>query len=83
MDGELRDSVLAFQPLSLGRESIRLGRIPVGEIGPVNDPRSLYAVCFRIDLPFASSSAWMPAHNLDDARRQAIERINEWITLSC
>lgn len=79
MIGELHDGVVAFEPLSPGRESIMLGLVPVGEIGPVHDPRSLYPVCFRIALPYASSAAWMPARDIADARRQALIRINDWL----
>lgn len=79
MAGELHEGVVAFRALSPGRESIMLGRVPVGEIGPVHDPRSLYAVCFRINLPFTSSAAWMPARDLDDAHRQALGKINDWL----
>jgi len=79
MAGELHDGIVAFRPLSPGREQIVLGRIPVGEVGPVHDPRSQYPVCFRISLPYASSSAWMPARSIEDARHQAIEKINDWL----
>jgi hypothetical protein len=79
MSGELHEGVVAFANASAGRETIKLGRIPVGEIGPVHDPRSLYPVCFRINLPHASSTAWMPARDLDDARTQALEKINDWL----
>jgi hypothetical protein len=79
MGGELHDGVVAFRALSPGRESIVLGKIPVGEIGPVHDPRSLYPVCFRIGLPYASSSAWMPARSIEDARAQAVDKIGHWL----
>lgn len=79
MAGETHEGVVAFKPLSSGREAVMLGRVPVGEIGPVHDPRSLFSVCFRIDLPLASSSAWMPARDVGDAHRQAIEKINDWL----
>lgn len=79
MGRELHDGVVAFEPLSPGREAVMLGRVPVGEIGPVHDPRSQYPVCFRINLPFASSAAWMPARDLPDAHRQALQRINDWL----
>lgn len=77
--GELHDGVVAFRPLSPGREQIVLGRIPIGEIGPVHDPRSLYPVCFRIGLPYASSKAWIPARSIEDAQRQALGQINDWL----
>ena len=79
MPGKPHDGVVAFQPASPGRETILLGRVPVGEIGPVHDPRSLYPVCFRISLPFASSAAWMPARDIADAQRQALQKINDWL----
>lgn len=79
MGGELHDGVVAFRPLTPGREQIVLGRIPVGEIGPVHDPRSLYPVCFRLDLPLASSTAWMPARDVRDAQHQALDKINDWL----
>lgn len=79
MGGELHDGVVAFRPLTPGREQIVLGKIPVGEIGPVHDPRSLYSTCFRIDLPFLSSRAWQPARDVDDARRQVLDKINHWL----
>ncbi len=79
MSGELHDGVVAFRPLTPGREQIVLGRVPVGEISPVHDPRSLYRVCFRLDLPLASSTAWMPARDVDDAQRQALDKINDWL----
>jgi hypothetical protein len=51
MGGELHDGVVAFEPLSPGRESIMLGRVQVGEISPSTDPRSRVPMCFHLDLP--------------------------------
>lgn len=82
MGGELHEGVVAFRPLTPGREQIVLGKIPVGEIGPVHDPRSLYPVCFRIALPYASSAAWMPASSVEEAKRQALDKINQWLELA-
>lgn len=82
MGGELHDGVVAFRPLTPGREQIVLGKIPVGEIGPVHDPRSPYPVCFRVDLPYASSRPWMPASSVEEAKRQALDKINQWLELA-
>jgi hypothetical protein len=79
MSGELHQGVVAFQPASPGRETILLGRVPVGEIGPAHDPRGSYQVCFRINLPLMSSAAWMPARDMADAQRQALGKINDWL----
>jgi hypothetical protein len=79
MAGEAHEGVVVFQALSPGRASIKLGRIPVGEIGPVHDPRSLYPVCYRITLPFTTSAAWMPAHSMEDAERHVVAKINDWL----
>ncbi len=75
----MHDGVVAFEPLSPGRESIMLGRVAVGEIGPVHDPRSRFPVCFRLELPDNSTHAWRPARDIADARRQALQRINDWM----
>lgn len=79
MGGELHDGVVAFGTLSPGRESIMLGRVQVGEISPTSDPRSRFPMCFRLDLPDASSRAWQPARDIDDAKRQALAKINDWL----
>ena len=79
MAAELHDGVVAFGRLSPGRESIVLGLVQVGEISPTLDPRSRFPMCFRLDLPGCSSRAWQPARDTDDARRQALERINDWM----
>jgi hypothetical protein len=79
MDRESHDGVVAFTPLPAGREAIMLGRVQVGEISPVHDPRSIYPVCFRIDLPWAATRAWQPANDLAGAKRQALKKINDWL----
>jgi hypothetical protein len=79
MTVELHEGVVAFRPLSPGREDIRLGNIHVGEISPTIDPRSRFPICFRLELPDSSSKAWQPAHNITDARRQAVAKINDWM----
>lgn len=79
MARELHDGVVAFTPLPAGREAVMLGRVQVGEIGPVHDPRSLYPVCFRLDLPLLYSKAWQPARDIEDARRQTLAKINDWL----
>jgi hypothetical protein len=79
MTVELHEGVVAFKPLTPGRENILLGRIHVGEISPTVDPLSRYPFCYRLVLPEASSRAWQPARDVIDARRQAIEKINDWM----
>ena len=79
MDGDRHEGVVAFLPLALCREQIMLGRVPVGEIGPAHGVRSRFPTCFRIDLPGASSRAWHPTPSIEDARRQAAEKINDWL----
>jgi hypothetical protein len=79
MAGESHDGVVAFRPLSVGREAIVLGLVDVGEISPVMDPRSRFEMCFRLDLPGSSSRAWQPARDVDDARRQAVAVIGDWL----
>jgi len=79
MAGDSHDGVVAFRPLSAGREAIVLGLVDVGEISPVADPRSRFDMCFRLELPGLSSRAWQPARDAADARRQALERINDWL----
>jgi hypothetical protein len=79
MAGASHEGVVAFLPLALGREQIMLGRVPVGEIGPAHGTRSRFPMCFRLDLPGASSRAWHPARDATDARRQAVGKINDWL----
>lgn len=70
---------MAFRPLASGREAVVLGRVDVGEISPVHDPRSHFPICFRIYLPGSATQAWTPARDVGDARRLALERINDWL----
>ncbi len=79
MAGESHDGIVAFRPLSAGREAIVLGLVDIGEISPIADPRSRFDMCFKIDLPGLSSRAWQPARDSADARRQALARINDWL----
>lgn len=79
MSGQLHEGVVAFRPLTPGREQIVLGAINVGEIMPTSDPRSRYPTCFRLALPDCSSQPWQPALDIADARRKAIEKINDWM----
>lgn len=76
---ELHDGVVAFQPLSPGREGIMLGLVQIGEIGPTIAPDSRFPICFRVDLPNLSSRPWHPSRSIADARRQAAEMIGHWM----
>lgn len=77
MGAELHEGVVAFRPLTLGREAVMLGRVTVGEIMPVDHGH--YQACFRLLLPEASASAWRPAHDNAAARRLVIAKINDWL----
>lgn len=79
MSLELHEGVVAFRPQISGREHIVLGRVQVGEISPSMSPHSRFPICFRLELPDSSSRAWQPARDIPDARRQAIEKINDWM----
>ncbi|WP_316228359.1 MULTISPECIES: hypothetical protein [unclassified Bradyrhizobium] len=79
MGGDLYEGVVAFAPLSPGRESIMLGLVQVGEISPTMHPSARHPTCFRLDLPGVSSRAWHPSRSIEDARRLAAEKIGEWI----
>jgi hypothetical protein len=79
MNADLHEGVVAFRPLTPGRQAIVLGLVDIGEISPTVNPRSRFPVCFRLDLPGVSSRAWTPARDVDDAKRQAIGRINDWL----
>jgi hypothetical protein len=81
MGGEWHEGVVTFRPAALaGHECIVLGRIPVGEIGPVTDPRSLYPAWYRIDLPYTGVIAKVqPTGSVLDARLRAIETIGNWL----
>lgn len=77
----LHEGVVAFEALPMERQGIMLGCVRVGEIAPsaIRTPGSRFEFCFRIDLPDVSSTAWLPARDVTDARRQAIEKINDWM----
>ena len=79
MGQDLHEGVVEFRPLSTGRKSIMLGAVQVGEITPSADPNSRFPVCFRINLPEATSRSWVPARDTEDAKRQAAQRINDWL----
>jgi hypothetical protein len=79
MTGEFYQRVVMFAPLSPGRESIMLGRVQVGEISPTMHPSSRHPTCFRLDLPGVSSRAWHPSRSIEDARRLAAQKINDWL----
>jgi hypothetical protein len=77
MAGESYAGVVTFQSLALGREAVMLGRVQVGEIMPME--RGRFSACFRLSLPDASASSWRPARDLNDARRLATIKINDWL----
>ncbi len=77
MGGESHEGVVVFQPASFGRETILLGRVQVGEIMPIE--RGHWAASFRLHLPEASASSWRPARTMDEARRLATIKINDWL----
>jgi hypothetical protein len=77
MVGESHDGVVAFRPLTLGREAVMLGRVTVGEIMPTDGGR--HQACFRLLLPEASAAAWRPAKDIPDAWRLALVKINDWL----
>jgi len=79
MGEDLHHGVVAFEPLARGREAVMLGRVQVGEISPVHDPRSIFPMCFRLDLPNVQTKAWTPARDADDARRLVLARLNDWL----
>jgi hypothetical protein len=79
MGGELHQGIVAFEPLSPGREAVMLGRVQVGEIGPTLHPLGRFPVCWKIDLPQATSRAWQPADDVDDAHRKVLDKINDWL----
>lgn len=79
MTEDLHEGVVAFTSLSPGRERIMLGLMQVGEISPTMDPSSRLPICFRLDLPGVSSRAWHPSRTIEDARRQAAVKINDWL----
>jgi hypothetical protein len=77
MAGEEHEGVVAFQPAALGRETIMLGRVQVGEIMPIE--RGAFTASFRLLLPEASATSWRPARDVADARRLALIKINDWL----
>jgi hypothetical protein len=77
MTGESHEGVVAFCPLTSGREAVMLGRVQVGEIMPTE--RGRYQACFRLMLPDASASSWRPAADIAAARRLALVKINDWL----
>lgn len=78
MSGEAHEGVVAFRPEAIGREVILLGRVQVGEI--MRNEGLRHQACFRLMLPEASaSSTWRPARDVEDARRLALIKINDWM----
>lgn len=76
MTGESHDGVVAFLPLTLGREAVMLGRVQVGEIMRTDGGR--HGACFRLALPEAAP-AWRPATDMEAARRGVIRKISDWL----
>lgn len=78
MAGEAHECVVSFERLTLGREAVMLGKVRVGEISPLESGR--YHACFRLLLPEASAShGWQPARDVDDAKRLALAKVNDWM----
>ncbi|MCK1568961.1 hypothetical protein IVB08_34450 [Bradyrhizobium sp. 173] len=77
MVGEAHEGIVSFEPLTLGREAVMLGKVRVGEISPLDGSR--YRACFRLSLPEASATSWRPASDLEDAKRLALIKINDWL----
>lgn len=78
MVGEAHDSVVEFRTETVGRELIMLGRVQVGEI--LRNDGGRHQACFRLTLPEASASTtWRPARDVDDAKRLALIKINDWM----
>ncbi|UFW75177.1 hypothetical protein [Bradyrhizobium sp. WU425] len=77
MAGEGHEGVVSFEPLTLGREAVMLGKVRVGEISPLDGSR--YRACFRLSLPEASATSWRPASDIDDAKRLTLIKINDWL----
>lgn len=74
---QVHEGVVAFQPAALGRETILLGRVQVGEIMPIE--RGAFTASFRLLLPEASATSWRPARDVGEARRLALIKINDWL----
>ena len=78
MAGETHQGVVTFEQLTLGREAVLLGKVRVGEICPIAGDR--HQACYRINLPEASAStSGRPASDVDDAKRLALIKINDWL----
>jgi hypothetical protein len=78
MAGEAHEGVVEFRADTVGREVILLGRVQVGEI--MRNESARHQACFRLMLPEASASTtWRPARDVDDARRLALIKINDWL----
>jgi len=78
MAGEAHEGVVTFEPLPFGREAVLLGKVQVGEIHAIEGDR--YGACFRLNLPDASASTgFRPAADVDDAKRLALIKINDWL----
>lgn len=78
MAGEAHDGVVTFEPLTLGREAVMLGKVRVGEIVPIEGSR--HQAAFRLTLPEASAGqAFRPASDVDEAKRLAAIKINDWL----
>jgi hypothetical protein len=56
MAGEAHEGVVTFEPLTLGREAVLLGKIRVGEVLRLDGGR--HQACFRLNLPEASATSW-------------------------
>jgi hypothetical protein len=75
---EAHDGIVTFEPLTLGREAVLLGKVRVGEIIPLEGGR--HQAAFRLALPEASAGhAWRPASDVIDAKRLALIKINDWL----
>ncbi|ULK98868.1 hypothetical protein [Bradyrhizobium sp. I71] len=78
MAGEVHEGIVTFEPLTLGREAILLGKVRIGEISPIE--RGRYRACFRIGLPEASAfTGWRPAVDVAEAKRLVAIEINDWL----
>lgn len=78
MAGEAHEGVVAFRTEAIGREVILLGRVQVGEI--MRNDGARHQACFRLTLPEASASTtWRPARDVVEARRLALQNINDWL----
>ncbi|EJN11825.1 hypothetical protein PMI42_04839 [Bradyrhizobium sp. YR681] len=72
------EGVVTFEPLTLGREAVMLGKVRVGEIHAIEGDR--HQACFRLHLPEASAStSFRPASDVDEAKRLTLVKINDWL----